>query len=626
MAHAAPSLHGKAQFGPFVADLRAGELRKHGLRVKLPGRPFSVLAMLLEHPGEVVTRDEIRTRLWPDGTFVDFENNINSAIGKLRAALSDSATAPRYIETVGRGYRFAADVEWLEVGPQLVAPTKPANVVPIATLRSHFNPWLVSILVALIVIAGATTYFLERPAQKIAPANGRVMIAVLPFQNLTGDPSQDYLSDGLTEEIISEVGSLNVPRMGVIARTSVMHYKYGEISLPQVRRELGVQYVMEGGIRRDGDHVRVNAQLIELEHQSNVWSRQYDRELKGLLTLEAEIAQQIAGQVQLTFAAPQGPAHATAQDYGAYDLYLKGQYFFNQRTGTGFTQAINYYRQAIAKDPAYAPAYAGLANCYSLLPGYTGTAPQLPVSQARDNAMRALQLDPNLPEAHAALALAVQNFEFDWTTAEREFRRAIELNPSYATAHHWYAEHLAFRGRFDEALQQSELARQLDPLSLIIAADNGAILYFARRYDDAIAKWQSVLDLDPGYPRAQQISSAYAAQGDWKHALAYIDTIRDDNAWAIANRAFIEGRSGNLPLARHALEQVLRIDRQSPIDPWVLAHAYLGLGENQKCLEMLEKAYAQHSIDLTSLKVDPEFDPLRNDPRFQKLLAKVGLN
>ena len=626
MAQASTPFGGKARFGPYSVDLRTAELRKHDLRIKLPGRQFALLALLLESPGEIVTRDEIRARLWPEGTFVDFENNINSAIGKLRATFGDSANAPQYIETVSRGYRFIAPVEWVAVPPPSSSPA--LTVVPPTTERRRPSKWYAAAAVVLIgcVAAWIVTGQLRHPSPTAPP--GKVMIAVLPFQNLTGDTSQEYLSDGLTEEIITQLGNLNRPSLGVIARTSSMYYKNGRTPLDQVKRQLGVQYVMEGGLRRDGDHVRVNAQLIELDHQTPVWSRQYDRELNGLLTLQDEIASDIANEVQRTF-----PETATAtlspsaQDYAAFDLYLKGQYFFNQRTVTGLTQSIAYFQQAVTKDPKYARAWAGLAAAYALLPGYRGTPQTETIDKARGAALQALKLDPNLPEAHTAMALILQNYDWNWNAAEAEFRRAIALNPSYATAHHWYAEHLSFRGRVDEALKESAEARRLDPLSLIIASDRGAIYYYARQYDQAIAEWQSVLELDPNFPRAHMIF------------FALVETHRDKEARALASRyttwvpvwnyaiaAYVYGRTGETAKARAAFERLQPFIKDHSIDRRIFAIACIGIGDKTGALDYLQQAVAQHSMDLNALKVDPEYDTLRGEPRFQKLLAQVGLD
>jgi TolB-like protein/Tfp pilus assembly protein PilF len=460
------------------------------------------------------------------------------------------------------------------------------------------------------------------------------MLAVLPFENLTGDAGQDYFSDGLTEEMIAQLGRIDPEHLGVIARTSVMHYKHSSEQLEQIARELGVQYVLEGSVRRDSDKVRITAQLIQMKDQTHLWARQYDRELSHLLALQGEIAQEIAQEIPVILGknhtpigtAPQ-PALA-ANAYEAYDLYLKGQYFWNKRTMEGFQRAIDYFQQAIVKDPSYARAYAGLADSYVLISGYSGVPQAEFMPKARAAALRALELDDNLPEAHAALALIVQNYDWDWQTAGKEFRRAIELNPNYATAHHWYAEHLAFLGRFDEALREGERAIQLDPLSLIIASDQGVILYYSRQYDRAIEQFRAVLDMDPGFSRAGMMTQAYVEKGLFKDALAFIESRRrlaDDGPWTWATLAYVYGRAGQPVQAHRALVKLEELNRHQQLDPGPFLGAYLGMGDKELAFAWLEKAYLQHSNVLAALKVEPCYDFLRGDPRFLDLMRRVGL-
>src|SRR6266581_2349872 len=409
-----------------------------------------------------------------------------------------------------------------------------------------------------------------------------------------------------------------------------MRYKNSRTPLDQVGRDLGVQYVLEGSVRRDAGTVRVAAQLIAAKDQTHIWARQYDRELTGLLTLQGEIAQEIADEIQSNLRNPKRPTSPqpvhSAGKYEAYDLYLKGQYFFSKRTTPGFEAAIRYYQQAIARDSGYARAYAALANAYVLLAAYTGRPPGRLVAQARTAARKALELDPRSPEAHTAFALIVQNHDWDWRTAEREFRRAIELNPNYATAHHWYAEHLMWRGRFDDALQESERARQLDPLSLIIAADYGATLYFSRQYDRAIEQFRTVLQKDPKFSRASMIIYAYIEKAMFAAALADFESMRLNPAdpWYWSALAGIYGRSGQTAQARHAIDQLLQASRREPVKPELIAGVFASVGDKEQALAWLERAYAEHS-GLTGLKVTPTLDLLRSDPRFQSLLRRVGL-
>jgi len=370
------------------------------------------------------------------------------------------------------------------------------------------------------------------------------MLAVLPFDNLTGDAAQDYFSDGLTEEMISQLGNLDPEHLGVIARTSVMRYKKNQYGVEQIGRELGVQYVLEGSVRRDGERVRISAQLIQVRDQTHLWARQYDRDLGNLLRLQSEIAQEIYDEIQLTLGKAQkrvtrsGQSGSTAS-YDTYDLYLKGRYFWNKRTEAGFRQAADYFHQAIAKDRGYAPAYAGLADTYALMSSWSLVPQNEFMPKARAAAVRALELDDNLAQAHTSLALIAENYDYDWQTAEKEFRRAIQLDPSYATAHQWYAEFLSYQGRFQEAFAESEFARRLDPLSLIIATDHGAIQYFSRQYERAIEESRSVLDMDPDFSRAYGfLIYSYVETGRFAEALAMVQKPRiPDEAWNWAWKA-----------------------------------------------------------------------------------------
>jgi TolB-like protein/DNA-binding winged helix-turn-helix (wHTH) protein/Flp pilus assembly protein TadD len=635
---------------------------------------MEILLLLVERRNEVVTRKEIVARVWGEDAFFDTDNSINGAIRKIRHVLRDNSEQPRYIQTItGQGYRFIAPIlsvsesgislpelsvlpsnldvpqpssrKEREVALQLTpttndtsqrAPTSndtdeaKSSGTLTSPSRSSGARRFILIAAAAVLLGGVTATltrfrFNEQPRS----SNSRLMLAVLPFENLTGDPSQEYFSDGMTEEIITELGDIDPRDLGIIARTSVMHYKGSRVSLSQVGRELSVQYVMEGSIRRDAERVRVTAQLIQTKDQTHVWAKEYDRELKDALVLQGEVAHEIADEVQITLGsnnpALKSRSSVSPQHYQAHDLYMKGQYFFNKRTSRDLEQAISYFELAAAKDKQYAAAYAAIAACYAIKGGYSGQSQTEFMPKARSAALRALEIDDRLAEAHAALALIVQNYDWDWPTAEREFRRAIELNPNYATAHHWYAEHLMWRGRFDEALEESERARQLDPLSLIIAADNGAILFFSRQYDRAINKWRMVQQLDPQLRRAHLIEGAYVEKGMFAEAISDAKNHSEIPASRLSWSAYIYGRSGETAKAYHALSNLIELNSNHPIDPMLVAWAYLGLSDKESALAWLEKAYAQHSIELVTLKVNPGYNPLRSDPRFQRLLRRVGL-
>jgi TolB-like protein/DNA-binding winged helix-turn-helix (wHTH) protein/Flp pilus assembly protein TadD len=624
------------EFGPFRLDPENRILLRDWQPVSLTPKVFDTLVLLVERSGRLVSKDELMTAIWPD-SFVE-ESNLTQTVFMIRKALGETGSDQRYITTVpGRGYRFAADVKQVlgngdaAAGTSTVALPSDAHSV---VKKSVPRRWPVLVGVAIVLIAALGTYFEWFRSRTLPQPGGRVMLAVLPFENLTGDAGQDYFSDGLTEEMIAQLGRIDPEHLGVIARTSVMHYKHSSEQLEQIARELGVQYVLEGSVRRDSDKVRITAQLIQMKDQTHLWARQYDRELSHLLALQGEIAQEIAQEIPVILGKNHAPIGTAPQPalapnaYEAYDLYLKGQYFWNKRTVEGFQRAIDYFQQALVKDPSYARAYAGLADSYVLISGYSGVPQAEFMPKARAAALRALELDDNLPEAHAALALIVQNYDWDWQTAGKEFRRAIQLNPNYATAHHWYAEHLAFLGRFDEALHEGERASQLDPLSLIIAADQGVILYYSRQYDRAIEQFRAVLDMDPGFSRAGMMTQAYVEKGLFKDALAFMESRRrlaEDGPWTWGTLAYVYGRAGQPVQARRALVKLEELNRHQQLDPGPLLAAYIGMGDKEQSFAWLEKAYSQHSNVLTALKVEPCYDFLRSDPRFQELMRRVGL-
>ena len=602
------------------------------------------MLLLIEDHGELVTREQIIQRIWGEGIFLDTDNSINGAIRKIRQVLKDDSENPRFIQTVtGRGYRFIAaivqpappareDSPADRPAPADSSPDAAPQPPPIRKPAAWRLASLIGIAVVLIAALGAYLYNLRSRAPVPGPPV-RSMLAVLPFENLTGDPEQEYFSDGLTEEMISQLGNLDPSHLGVIARTSVMHYKHSDEPLDRIGRELGIQYALEGSVRRDSNRVRVTAQLIQIKDQSHIWARQYDRDLSNLLALQAEIAQEIAAQIQLTLG-DQRRIEAARQSslgpqaYEAYDLYLKGRFFWNKRTAPGLQQAIEYFQQAIAKDPNFSRAYTGLADSYALLGGYSTTPQTESMPKARAAALKALELDPELAEAHTSLALITENFDYDWEAAEKEYRRAIDLNPNYATAHHWYAEFLSLQGRFPDALAESEHARQLDPLSLIIATDHAVILFYARQYDASIAQFRAVKEMEPAFPRTVMVVAPYIEKQQYADALAELkawDGTYGESEWTWAWRAYAYGRSGQIVQARQALAKVRQYYDHGLRSPDPMLWALIGVGHRDQAFVWFEKAYADHSNALTSLKVNPGFDGLRSDPRFQNLMRRVRL-
>jgi TolB-like protein/DNA-binding winged helix-turn-helix (wHTH) protein/Tfp pilus assembly protein PilF len=634
------------RFGHYELRPRARELYKSGSRIKLRPQPFRVLEILVEQRGDVVTREMLKQLLWGSETFVDFEQGLNTAVKELRASLNDSAEASRYIETVPKvGYRIIVPVEAVPLSQPSDAglgasaktaetsPTEPAIRRPLFRLR-----WpAIAGIVAVVSLAAAVPWWWSHKRVGAQPTRERVMLAVLPFENLTGNASQDYFSDGLTEEMISQLGRIDPERLGVIARTSVMTYKQNPKLLDQIGRTLGVEYVLEGSVRRDANTVRVSAQLIQVKDQTHLWSRQYDRELSNLLALQGEIAQEIADEIELTLGdkppTKSGSLHPAVSpvSYEVYDLCLKGRYFLNQRTKASMHQAAEYFQQAIDKDPNYAPAYADLAEALALLSTWDYVPAQDFVPKTRAAALKALQIDDSLPEAHASLALIAEQFDYDWQTAEREFRRSIQLDPGNATAHQWYAECLSLQGRFDEALAESARARQLDPLSLIIATDDSVILYYSRQYDRAIEEFQTVRGMQPNFPRSGVIFDAYIAKGDFAAALSEIDEdMRPtlNRAEVLAAQTYVYGRWDRRAQAERSFAEFQKESKLHPEEADAVStklSAYMGVGLNDDAIAVLRKCNEEHTNCLIGLKVDPFLDPLRSDPRYQDLLRRTNL-
>ena len=633
------------EFGGFSLNAQNRTLRRGAAAVPLTPKAFDLLLMLVENAGRIVTKDELMKAVWPD-SFVE-ESNLTQTVFMVRKVLDETADR-RYIQTVqGQGYRFLVPVKEATLeGPEgeppgterPVAASKAVEVreVPVKPPLPQVKSWRALVIafaaVALVLIV---VFAIWSWHSRVSPAEpGKIMLAVLPFENFTGDPGQEYFSDGLTEEMISQLGNLDPAHLGVIARTSVMHYKQMPEPIAQIGKDLGVQYVIEGSVRRDSERVRITAQLIQVKDQSHLWAREYDRDLGHLLELQGEIAREVANEIEFSLSGrrPIDPASAAApvrgaNSYETYDLYLKGRYFWNKRTADGFRQAADYFQRAIDKDPNFARAYAGLADTFALMSTwYIGPQNEL-MPEARATALRALELDESLADAHASLALIKENYEYDWPGAEKEFRRSIELDPQYAIAHQWYAEFLSWQGRFDEALAEGKLGRQLDPLSSIIATDYASILYYSRRYDSALEEYHSVLELDPNYDRARDsMIPVYLQLGRYDEAVDGLNrwAARDQGAWMWAYKAVAYSRSGHPAEADRALAKLEQISSSRADRTASLLIAYSGTGQKERVIELLQKAYSEHSNAVVQIKVDPMYDPIRSDPRFEDFMRRLG--
>jgi TolB-like protein/DNA-binding winged helix-turn-helix (wHTH) protein/Tfp pilus assembly protein PilF len=634
-------LRGPLRFGVFELDLREGQLRKRGLRVRLQEQPIQVLTILVEHPGEVITREELQKRLWPADTFVDFDQGLNKAINKIRDALSDSAESPRFVETVARrGYRFLADVKAADASPvrspelaTLLQPAEAAHDRPDHASKlanpNNFRPslaWKISVFVLLVLIAffGTWMFHSKNHASPVIRS-----LAVLPLESLSSDASQDYFADGMTDELISDLGQISSLR--VISRTSVMTYKHVRKPLPQIARELNVDAVVEGTVLRSGDQVRITAQLIEASTDKHLWSQSYEGELRDTLALQNKVASAIANQIRINLNPREQAILKSARVVNpeAYKSYLKGRYFWNKRTADGLKAALTYFNQAIDEDPNYAQAYSGLADTYALLGDwqYAVMPSKETLPKAKAAAVKALELDSSLSEAHTSLGYCLRSFVWDFDSAEKEFRRAIEINPSYATAHHWNAVNLGLLGRHKEALAEMKKAVSLDPLSLIINADLAEFLLLTHSYDESVKQSRKIIEMDPNFAIGhKQLGDAYLLTKMDKEAVAELQKavrLSGGSPICIAELARAYVTTGHRNEAAKLLSDLEKNSNASFSDAPQIAMIYVSMGDNEQAMHWLERAYEARFNP--SILLRSGFDPLRPDPRFEDFMRRVGL-
>jgi TolB-like protein/DNA-binding winged helix-turn-helix (wHTH) protein/Tfp pilus assembly protein PilF len=612
------------RFGAFEVDLRAHELRKKGLRVRLAEQPFQVLAILLEHPGEVVTRDELRRRLWPADTFVDFGHSLNNAVNRLRSALGDQVGTPLLIETLPRhGYRFIGPVERLQ------RQNAPPHTTPQRTPRLHVTGWrrlvAAGAVLALLAVVG---YFARIRVGRPQPAARVAMLAVLPFENLTGDPEQEYLCDGLTEEMITQIATLQPQQLGVIARTSSMHYKATRKPLEEVARELGVDYVLEGSVRRSASRLRINAQLIRVRDRTHLWAESFDRDATDVLDVERHVARAVAREIQLVLPSRQQARlrRGPAANPEAHQLYIKGLYLANKGLEPSLTRALVQFERAISKDPRFAPAYAGKAVCYTRLSTFY-MPPTEAMPLAREAALKALELDADLSEAHTALGVVKLFFDWDHSGAEAELVQAIALNPSSADAHAWYGYLLGSLGRHEEALEKTRRALALDPLSAVRHADLQWQLLLARRYDEVVEEGRKALELEPHMALAHlNTGTAYSLKGDLDRAVAELeDAVRlDESSMMMLGLAYAYAVSGKTREARELLDEMSALSERRYVCAFEMGVAQGALGDTDRAFEWLRRAIDERSDCIPWLNVEPMLDTLRDDPRFAALVRQVG--
>jgi len=627
------------RFGSYQADLQTGELRKNGAKIRLSGQPFQILALLLEQPGELITREELRARLWPDEVFVDFDHSLNAAVNKLREALSDSTSDARFIETLPkRGYRFIAPVVGSEEknGADVLTAEKERRADIQPAERAH-RPrtrlaarWLIAGLAAGFALIAVTYVMFRGHATGASPPSGKAILAVLPFDNLSHDPDQEFFSDGLTEEMITQLSKLNPERLSVIARGSVQKYKGSGIAVSEVGKELHADYMVQGSTRRAADHVRISVQLIQVRDQTDLWAESYDGEVKDILALQASVARTIANQIHITLAAGQQAQLARLRELepAAYEAYLKGRYYWNRRTADGLQKATIYFQQAINKDPGYGAAYSGLADCSSGLMWHGFKSPAETLPKANAAALKAIEIDPDSAEAHASLGL-VLNHRLDWPGAEAEFKRALQLDPHYANAHHWYGDYLSITGRHDEALREAKQALELDPLNLMIGTWVGLRYYLARKYDRAIEQGRNTVELDPNFAAAHLLlGESYVQMGLEKQALAELEkaaSLSGNSPLYLAQVGIAHASAGRKTEALRIIDRLRRVSSERYVSPYGLAQIYAALNDREQTFTWLQIAYDDRAVWISYLAVDPVFDRFRSDPRFRNLLRRLSL-
>jgi TolB-like protein/Tfp pilus assembly protein PilF len=561
------------RFGAFEADFRSGELRKDGVKIKLQEQPLQILEVLLQHPGEVVTREELQQKIWPADTFVDFEQGLYNSVRRLRDALSDSAEKPLYIETLSRrGYRFIGTI--------------------------------------------------HKSDRKIES------LAVLPLENLSRDPDQEYFAEGLTEALITTLAKIGELR--VASRTSAMQYKSVRKPLSQIAKELGVDAIVEGTVLRAGERVRITAQLIDAAKESHLWAESYERDLRDVLTLQSEVAQAIAREVQVKLT-PQDRTHL-AQVHPvhpeAYEAYLQGRYHWNRRSVAGFGKAVQCFQEAIAKDPTYAAAYSGLADCLTLIGCWGAVHPADGAGKAKTIALKALAIDSSLAEAHASLAFASMWYDYDFVNAEKEFERSLELNPRYAVGHHWFGWCLGLTGRYEESYTELQRAIRLDPQSGAIRYGLGCICLLARRYDQAIQELSRAIDLEPGSAQPpMMLATVYLYKSMPELAIPGMEksvqlSNRASSFVAPLGEAYAAARQTDKAVA--ILDELLGAMKQRYVTRYFLGRLYAALGRNDEAFRCFQAGCDLHEPWMVALKTDARLDHLRSDQRFEDLLGQLN--
>ncbi len=611
-------------------DLSRYELTVNARRVRLERQPMELLILLAQRKGRLVSRDEIVEKLWGKDVFVDVDRSVNAAIRKIRAALRDDSTAPKYLETVvGKGYRFVGDMEVVGAAPDL-ARTSSSPIDPVSQPRGKILRRLPRMALVVVLVAAAWAGWKLQVRQRTQATHAH-SIAVLPLENLSHDPDQEYFAEGMTEELTTELAQVSA--LKVISHTSVVQYKGTKKSLPQIARELNVDEVVEGAVQRSGEKVEITVQLIQGTSDRHLWAKSYERSLGDVLDLQREVTHAITDEISAKLTPTEKVRLASTRSVGseAYDDYLKGRFLLTTFGESDARKAIAYFGQSIQKDPHYPLAYAGIAEAWITLgqPWNGGLPPRETLPQAKAAATKALELDDSLSEAHSALAHVIELYDWDWQNAEKQYQKALELNPNDATAHFWYGEYLQATARNEEGFTQMRQAIALDPLNAAPVAELGSQLYMARQYDDAIQAFQKTFEVEPNYIWAHTgLGWVYSARKMHHEAIAELAKAVDlsnRNDDALASLAKALGESGRTREARKILEELTVRSKQRYVSPYLVALVQTGLGERNQAIASLEEGYTNRDQWMIYLKADPMWDDLRSDPRFTDLLRRVGL-
>jgi len=636
----------KVRFGVFEADLETRELRRNGLRVRLPDQPFSVLEILLANPGKLVTREELQQQIWPNDVFVDFDQGLNKAINRIREALGDSASSPLFVETIPRrGYRFIAPIapkqteneptlketisveaqsQSLETVTATADMTTPSTPVRLESRRKGFHlPWAIAAITAIILIAAFLALWYHNTHLENRSVDS---LAVLPIALDAKDSDLEYLSDGVTENLINSLSRF--PHLRVMARSTVFHYKGQDVDARTVGKDLHVRAVLTGRLIRAGKDIDISLEMTDVSDGSQIWGEKFRSSTGDTQSVENDMTSAIANRLLKLSSDQQGSLTSRKTvDPEAYRLYLLGRFYWNKRTTDGLNKAADFFEQAIQHDLNYAPAYAGLADAYGQL-SWDSVPPTAYMPRAKAMAARSLQLDDDSAESHTSMAMIKELYDWDFEGAEREFQRAIELNPGYATAHHWYGVHLAAMRRFGQARTELNRALELDPLSLPINANAGYPDYFTHNYPPAIKAFRRALEMDRSYPYVHEdLMLAYEQTGEVSDAMnegvRLLELSGDPVLARKVSEAFhVGGREAAL---QTWLDALLQRSKSRYVSPVAIAQIYSRLGNKDKAIEWLQKAVSAKSQQLVYIKTEPLYDSLRADPRFRELLKKVGL-